>query len=196
MAIDPFKVGFSVGLLALLGLSGCAMNFLDVLRVRSLSDQEARMLKNAERLTKSVQVTPSASEPDRAACVAEASADPYARWLRTAPRFTYTLEGSIRRTYTLCMIARGYAVRIKEVSGRGLMAVVVRPLGPSTLDKVSDDFKACEKAAFPGPFNQGFGGKWRWGWSAWVPVPDDVRDRYLECWRGRGYEASEHKKGA
>lgn len=33
-------------------------------------------------------------------------------------------------------------------------------------------------------------------WNQWDPVPGDVRERYLECWRGRGYEVSEHKEGA
>ena len=138
----------------------------------------------AGNLTQNVRVSPPASDADRAACVSEASAH-HDGW-------------SIRRTYIECMIARGYAVRIKEVSPRGVMAVVVKSPRPTTLTKVSDDFEACARAAYPGSdsSNHVFGGGLYGVWNQWDPVPDEVRDRYLECWRSRGYEAKEHKEGA
>ena len=133
------------------------------------------------QLTKNVQVSPPASEADRAGCITEASAQ-HDEW-------------SIRRTYMECIIARGYAVRIKEPSPRGLMSVVVKSSTPTTLAKVTDDFEACAKAAYPGSYSSDlvFGGGMYGAWNQWSPVPNEVRDRYLECWRSRGYEAREHK---
>ncbi len=135
-------------------------------------------------LTKNIRVSPAASEADRAACLSEAS--------------TQHDEWSLRRTYMECLIARGYAVRIKEPSARGVMSVVVKSSSPITLVKVTDDFEACANAAYPGTFSssQAFGGGMFGIWNQWDPVPDDVRDRYLECWRSRGYEAREHEEGA
>lgn len=137
-------------------------------------------------LTKNIRVSPTASDADRAACLSEAS--------------TQHDEWSIRRTYMECMIAKGYTVRIKEVSARGVMSVVVKSSSPITITlvKVTDDFEACAKAAYPGTFSssQAFGGGMFGAWNQWDPVPDEVRDRYIECWRSRGYEAHEHEEGA
>lgn len=128
-------------------------------------------------------MSPPASETDRTVCANEAAVQ-HDEW-------------SVRRTYIECMIARGYAVRIKEVSARGLMSVVVKSPAPITPGKASDDFEACAKAAYPGAVSSDriFGGGMFGAWNQWSPVPNEVRDRYLECWRSRGYEAREHEEG-
>ena len=117
---------------------------------------------------------------------------------------------SIGGRYVACMLARGYATRIKTWAGSGLVSVVVTPAAAQPEAQAAEDLTACYtalvdwsqmppdekatvlkiKAGELGTAFVPFAGTAIYK----IPAPDSAYERYIGCWTARGFQAVEHKK--
>ena len=103
----------------------------------------------------------------------------------------------LRADTAACMLARGYAIHLRYATLAGFLSVVVTPAKATpdsddwTLTTAARDLGACRTDLFQYVAAHPLGATGMVAMN--IPADDDVRDRFLACWRQRGYEAREHK---